>query len=298
MGLSQSRTSISIIVPVHNEEDRIQSCIQRLLSYCKEKEWDFELLFVQDNGTDNTSSIVTRFSLSESRIKMLNLPTRLGKGGSIISAALSCNTKEYLTYMDVDLSAAPSELERLLPFMHNHDVVIGSRILRGNLHAIERPFYRSLLSNSYSMLFRILFRIPIHDPQCGLKVFRKEIISKLFGEVTVTSFAFDTDLIVKAFAQGLRIKEVPINWTHGPASKIRIITEIRSMGLDLFSIWYHYHLYWRQNKTSYPQKRGSIFGRVLFGLLSVSGKIKKRPLKYLNLRSQIANTDRQQKANA
>ena len=298
MGLSQSRTSISIIVPVHNEEDRIQSCIQRLLSYCKEKEWDFELLFVQDNGTDNTSSIVTRFSLSESRIKMLNLPTRLGKGGSIISAALSCNTKEYLTYMDVDLSAAPSELERLLPFMHNHDVVIGSRILRGNLHAIERPFYRSLLSNSYSMLFRILFRIPIHDPQCGLKVFRKEIISKLFGEVTVTSFAFDTDLIVKAFAQGLRIKEVPINWTHGPASKIRILTEIRSMGLDLFSIWYHYHLYWRQNKTSYPQKRGSIFGRVLFGLLSVSGEIKKRPLKYLNLRSQIANTDRQQKANA
>jgi len=229
---------------------------------------------------------------------MLNLPTRLGKGGSIISAALSCNTKEYLTYMDVDLSAAPSELERLLPFMHNHDAVIGSRILRGNLHAIERPFYRSLLSNSYSMLFRILFRIPIHDPQCGLKVFRKEIISKLFGEVTVTSFAFDTDLIVKAFAQGLRIKEVPINWTHGPASKIRILTEIRSMGLDLFSIWYHYHLYWRQNKTSYPQKRGSIFGRVLFGLLSVSGEIKKRPLKYLNLRSQIANTDRQQKANA
>lgn len=293
MELSQSRTSISIIIPVHNEEYRIQSCIQRLLSYCKEMEWDFELLIVQDNGTDNTSSIVNRFSLSESRIKMMNLPTRLGKGGSIISAALSCDKKEYLTYMDVDLSADPSELERLLPYMHNHDVVIGSRILRGNLRAIERPFYRSLLSNSYSMLFRILFRIPVHDPQCGLKVFRKEIISKLFGEVTVTGFAFDTDLIVKAFAQGLRIKEVPINWTHGPASKIRVLTEIRSMGLDLFSIWYHYHLYWKQNKTSYPQKRGSIFGQVLFALLSLSGEIKKRPLKYLNLRSQVANKDRQ-----
>lgn len=289
----QSRTSITIIVPVHNEEDRIQSCIQRLLSYCKEKKWDFELLIVQDNGTDNTSSIVNRFSLSESRIKMLNLPTRLGKGGSIISAALSCDAKEYLTYMDVDLSADPSELERLLPYLRNYDVVLGSRILRGDLPPIERPFYRSLLSNSYSMLFRILFRIPVHDPQCGLKVFRKEIISQLFGEVTVTSFAFDTDLIVRAFAQGLRIIEVPINWTHGPASKIRVLTEIRSMGLDLFSIWYHYHLYWRQNKTSYPQKRGSVFGRVLFALLSLSHEIKKRPLKYFNLRSQVSGTDRQ-----
>jgi glycosyltransferase involved in cell wall biosynthesis len=286
-------TSISIIVPVHNEEERIQSCIKRLLSYCKEKEWDFELIIVQDDGTDNTTSIVNRLSLSESRIKMLNLPTRLGKGGSIISAALTCYTKEYITYMDVDLSADPSELERLLPYVGNYDVVIGSRILRGDLPAIKRPFYRSLLSNSYSKLFRILFRIPIHDPQCGLKIFRKEIISKLFGEVTTTSFAFDTDLIVKAFAQGLRIKEVPINWAHGPASKMRILTEILSMGLDMFSIWYHYHIYWRQNKTSYPQKRGSIFGQILFTFLSLSSEIKKRPLKYLNLRSQIANTDRQ-----
>jgi len=292
LGGTKTGKGISIIIPVHNEEDRIQSCIERLLTYCKEKEWDFELIVVQDDGTDNTSSIVNRFSLSESRIKMLNLPTRIGKGGSIISAALTCNMKDYMTFMDVDLSADPSELERLFPYMRNYDVVIGSRILRGDLPAIKRPFLRSLLSNSYSRLFRMLFRVPIHDPQCGLKIFRKEIISKLFGDVTITSFAFDTDLIVKAFAQGLRIKEVPINWTHGPASKIRILTEIRSMGLDLFSIWYQYHLYWRQDKKSYPQKRGSIFGRILFTLLSLSGDIKKRPLKYLRLRPEIVNTER------
>jgi glycosyltransferase involved in cell wall biosynthesis len=277
---------------VHNEEDRIQSCIERLLSYCNEKEWDFELIIVQDDGTDNTISIVNRFSSSNSRIKMLDLPTRLGKGGSIISAALNYNTKEYLTYMDVDLSADPSELERLIPYIGNHDVVIGSRILRGDLSGIKRPFYRSVLSNSYSRLFRILFRIPIHDPQCGLKIFRRAIISKLFEEVTTTSFGFDTDLIVKAFAQGLRIKEVPINWTHGPASKIHVLTEIRSMGIDMLSIWYHYHLDWRRDKTSYPQKRGSLYGRILFTFLSLSGEIKRRPLKYLRLKSQIVRPDR------
>jgi glycosyltransferase involved in cell wall biosynthesis len=291
--LPQSRTSISIIVPVHNEERRIEPCIKRLLSYCKEKDWDFELIIVQDDGTDNTTSIVKQFSLSENRIKMLNLPTRLGKGGSIISAVLNCNPKEYITYMDVDLSADPSELERLLPFIENYDVVIGSRILRGDLPAIKRPFYRSLLSNSYSKLFRIIFRIPIHDPQCGLKIFRKEIASKLFEEVTITSFAFDTDLIVKAFVQGLWIKEVPINWTHGPASKINILTEIRSMGLDMLSIWYHYHLRWRQDKKIYPQKKGSIFGRILFTFLSLSGEIQKRPLKYLRLKSEIVQQDRE-----
>jgi hypothetical protein len=138
-------------------------------------------------------------------------------------------------------------------------------------------------------LFRTLFRIPIHDPQCGLKLFRRDITPKLFGDVTVLGFAFDTDLIVKAHAQGLRVKEVPINWSHGKFSTVSVVDEIKSMGLDLLSVWYSSHLLWKQNKTVYPQKKGSIYGRLLFALLSLSSEIKKRPLKYPRLESIVSN---------
>ena len=94
-----ANTSITIIVPVYNEEKRIEKNIEKLVAYCKEKEWDFELIFVEDGSNDKTCSIVNGFSLSESRIKLLSLPRRLGKGGSIISAGLSHPTKEYVAYM-------------------------------------------------------------------------------------------------------------------------------------------------------------------------------------------------------
>jgi glycosyltransferase involved in cell wall biosynthesis len=276
-------------LPVHNEEKRIEKNIEILLTYCKEKEWDFELVFVEDGSNDKTCSIVNGFSLFESRIKLLSLPTRLGKGGSIISAVLRQPTKEYIAYMDADLAAGPSELERLLNNTQDCDVVIGSRILRGDLMSIKRPYYRSVLSHLYSRLFRILFRIPILDPQCGLKLFRKEIVKKLFESIMTPDFAFDTDLIVTAFSQDLRIKEVPINWTHGTDSKVSVLREMKSMGLDVLSIWYNFHLLWRQHKTVYPQKRGSIYGRILFALLSCSNEMQKRHQEHLKKISLIPN---------
>jgi glycosyltransferase involved in cell wall biosynthesis len=285
----RTNTSVTIILPVHNEEKRIQKNIEILLAYCKEKEWDFDLILVEDGSIDETCSIVNRLSSLESRVKLLSLPTRLGKGGSIISAVLSQPTKEYVAYMDADLAAGPSELERLLNNAHDCDVVIGSRILRGDLMSIKRPYYRSVLSHLYSNLFRILFRIPILDPQCGLKLFRKEIVKELFESIMTPDFAFDTDLIVTAFSQDLRIKEVPINWTHGTDSKVHVLREIKLMGLDMLSIWYNFHLLWRQHKTVYPQKRGSIYGRLLFALLSFSNQIQKRHQEHLRKISLIQN---------
>jgi len=277
-------------LPVYNEGKRLQKNLEKLVAYCKQKEWDYELIFVEDGSSDNTCSIVNGFSLLDSRIKLLSLPMRLGKGGSIMSAVLSHPTKKYIAYMDADLAAGPSELERLLNNIQDCDVIIGSRILRGDLMSIKRPYYRSILSHFYSRLFRILFRIPILDPQCGLKLFRKEIVRKLFEAITTPDFAFDTDLIVTAFSQDLKIKEVPINWNHGADSKVRILREIKSMGVDVLSIWYNFHLLWRQHKPTYPQKRGSIYGRILFALLSSNNEIKKRHQEHLKTVSLIPDS--------
>lgn len=284
-------TSISIILPVFNEERVVGRSIERLLSYFTQKGWDFELIFVEDGCTDNTSLIVKNYCLKDSRIKMVNLPNRLGKGGSITSVVLQNSLKEYVAYMDSDLAADPSELEKLLNHIKNYDLVLGSRILRGDLPAVKRPIHRSFFSHIYSKLFRTLFRIQIHDPQCGLKLFRREITPKLFGEVTILGFAFDTDLIVKAYAQGLRLKEVPINWAHGEFSKISVVSEIYSMGLDLLSIWYSWHKKWQQNEVVYPQKKGSIHGRILFSILSASSKIRERASQYPKIGTHISSVN-------
>ena len=254
-------------------------------------QWDYEIIFVDDGSTDGTSHIVQSYISNNPHVVMLNLPEHLGKGGSITHAILTQSLKSCVAYMDVDLSADPSELEKLLGYLEDYDVVAGSRILRDGLEPVNRPLYRSFLSNSYSRLFRYLFRIPIYDPQCGFKVFRKGVTQRLFENIKTMGFAFDTDLIVTAFAQELRIKEVPINWTHGNFSKISVLHEIQAMGSDLFSIWYRFHLAGLQNKLSYPQKRYSFYGRVLFSLLTaIKGKSAESKKTKKNIRIDRSNS--------
>lgn len=287
MGTQRSDTGISIILPVRNEERIIERNLKLILDYCDERKWDFELLFSEDNSTDSTVSIIQKLSKSDNRIKLMSSKSPLGKGGAIMAATLNFPLKEFVAYMDMDLSAHPSQLQKLLANIDGFDLVIGSRMLNRKSISVDRPFYRTFLSNMYSRLFRILFRIPVLDPQCGLKLFRKDQIYTLFNAITIPDFAFDTDLIVAAFTQNLRIKEVPIDWKHVvEESKVRVLREIKSMMLDLISIWAKYHLIWIQGKNTYPQKKGSILGKWLFAILSYSNDIKKRNLDQLQMMSR------------
>lgn len=270
-------TDISIIIPVHNEETRITRCLERSLSYCRMKRWNFEIIVAEDGSTDGTVRIVEYFQSIDDRIKLISFEGKLGKGGAIRNAALVAN-KEYVGFMDVDLSADISEFDRLLEFMENNDLVIGSRLLRGNLPTIQRPLYRSFFSYLYSKFFRTLFRLPIYDPQCGFKLFRKNVIPILFKEIKTTGFAFDSELVVKSFSLGLRIKEVPVIWNHDAASKISVLHQMREMERDLLSIWFEAHMLWLQNQTIYPQKRGSLQARLLFSILSLS----KQPIREIS----------------
>lgn len=265
------KINISIVIPAYNEEKRIKKCLDRTIEYCISQQWDFEIIVAEDGSKDNTVKIIQDVVQRDKRVKLLSSKNRLGKGGAIRNAILTAE-KEFVGFMDADLSADPSEFQRLLLIMSDFDVVIGSRMVRDNLPPIKRPLYRTLFSHLYSKFFRILFRIPIYDPQCGFKLFRKEIIQKLFHEIKTTGFAFDSEVVVKAFSLGLKVKEVPIVWSHDAASKISVMHQVKAMGQDLLSIWYESHTLWLQNKTVYPQKKGSVIARLLFSFLSLYKK--------------------------
>jgi hypothetical protein len=119
-----------------------------------------------------------------------------------------------------------------------------------------------LFSFFYSVLFRILFCIPVHDTQCGFKLFRRNAAEILFNDLRTSKFAFDSEIIVRAFISGLKVKEVPITWIHDrSSSKIQIVQQAKDMGRDLLSIWYqsHMHLHNTKNNKEIGPRWRSIF---------------------------------------
>jgi glycosyltransferase involved in cell wall biosynthesis len=241
--------NVSIIIPVFNEERRLEKCLQRTLDYFNNTDWDFEIIIANDASSDKTADIIERFSRANSSIKILSFTTRQGKGLSLKKAAFS-STKEYVGYMDADLAAEPCEFERLIKFIGDYDIAIGSRLMREGLPPIERPMYRSFLSHGYSLLFRSLFRVPICDPQCGFKLFKRQVLLDLCDHIYNDGYVFDAELVVRAIRLGYRVKEVPINWRHIGNSKIRAGSQIIAMGNDLLSLWYNIHKGQPQPRTT------------------------------------------------
>ena len=228
-------SELSVIIPAYNEEKTIEKCINEIVQFCTDQNFDYEIIVAEDGSIDNTVDIVTRLSTANSRIKILSSKKNLGKGKAVQNGMLHA-TKNYVGFMDTDLSALPKEFLRCINYIHDYDLVIGSRLIRDDLGNIQRPFSRTLFSHLYSFLFRILFNIPIKDTQCGFKLFNKKIIPKLLSRSIISGFAFDTEMIVSAYKQNLKIKEVAIEWIHDYASKVSILKQVYYMGKDIIKI--------------------------------------------------------------
>jgi hypothetical protein len=136
--------------------------------------------------------------------------------------------------MDVDLS---TELESLRPLLEpivkgEADVSIGSRLAPGAI--IERGVQRELISRIYNMIARRFLRYEVRDAQCGFKAVRASVARDLIPRIEDDGWFFDTELLVLAWRDGLRINEIPVRWVEDDDSRVRII---RTALDDLRGIW-------------------------------------------------------------
>jgi putative flippase GtrA len=125
--------------------------------------------------------------------------------------------------MDVDLSTDLAALLPLVaPLLSGHsDVAIGSRL--GRSARVARGPKRELISRAYNGILRATLATGFSDAQCGFKAIRADRARLLLPYVEDTGWFFDTELLVLAERSGLRIHEVPVDWTDDPDSRVDIV---------------------------------------------------------------------------
>jgi putative flippase GtrA len=136
--------------------------------------------------------------------------------------------------MDVDLS---TDLDALLPLVApllsgHSDVAIGTR-LASNARVVRGP-KRELISRGYNLILRTALRAGFSDAQCGFKAVRTDVARELLPLVEDQGWFFDTELLVLAEHNGLRIHEVPVDWVDDPVSRVDIV---RTAAEDLRGVW-------------------------------------------------------------
>ena len=145
--------SLSVIVPVYNEETRLPAALDEVTAYLDAHYPDAELIIASDGSTDATESITREFAEQSPRVRLLSLPHR-GKGHAVKRGMLEAKGKVRL-FMDVDLAVPVETIAAFVEETENAPVVIGSRSIEGAERSGE-PLSRRLGGRVVSRATRLI----------------------------------------------------------------------------------------------------------------------------------------------
>ena len=215
--------AVEIVVPVLDEAATLERNIRRLDAYLRDSFPLTARITIADNGsTDGTWQLATALASELGAVRAIRLEER-GRGRAL-NVVWSGSDAQVLAYMDVDLSTALAALLPLVaPLLSGHsDLAIGSRLARG-AHVV-RGAKRELISRSYNAILHVVLGARFSDAQCGFKAIRADRARELLPLVRDRAWFFDTELLVLAERAGLRIHEVPVDWTDDPDSRVDIVS--------------------------------------------------------------------------
>lgn len=214
--------TLTVVVPVFNEEVDLPKNLPKLASVLAEKmgEYDWEIIIVDNASSDNTSQIGRDLAKKIERVKYLRLEKK-GRGRALKLAWTKSNS-DFLAYMDIDLSSDLDYFPKLISALEkNADIAIGSRLAPG-AKVYGRTPMREIMSRGYSFLFRTLFWTSFSDAQCGFKAIKKEKADRILKVIKDNGWFFDSELLIIAEKAGMKIVEVPIVWRDDPASTVKV----------------------------------------------------------------------------
>jgi len=235
---------LSVIIPAYNEEPNFKKgTIDDVSKYLEKQDYTYEILIVDDGSEDNTAKLADNFATKHKNVKSIKNPHQ-GKAETV-KRGVSEAKGELILFTDFDQATPLSEIEKLLPFIPEYDIVIGSRQLPGAKREKE-PIHRHLMGLVFNLIVQIIAVRGIWDTQAGFKLFKAEVAKPLFSNLKVYGrgktvkgalvTAFDVELLFIAKKRGHKIKEVPIIWHHVATSRVNPLKDSLRMLRDVIKI--------------------------------------------------------------
>ena len=218
-----SSGDVEIVIPVYNEEHGLEASLRRLHAYLADQfPFDWSITIVDNASTDGTWAVASRLAGELARVSAVHLD-RKGRGLALRSAWAGSRAA-VVAYMDVDLS---TDLHALLPLVAplisgHSDLAIGTRLARGS--RVVRGPKREVISRAYNLILKATLHNGFSDAQCGFKAGRTDVVQQLLPLVEDDGWFFDTELLALAEHNGLRIHEVPVDWTDDPDSRVDVVS--------------------------------------------------------------------------
>ncbi|HID77845.1 MAG TPA: glycosyltransferase [Planctomycetaceae bacterium] len=194
---------LSIVVPVYNEEESLETLYRELEAVCRAQEYQAEMILVDDGSTDGSWAVICRLADKDRRVRGIRFRRNFGKAAAL-NAGFEQARGELIMTLDADLQDDPAEIPNFLARMdEGFDVVSGWKKVRHD------PWHKVIPSRVFNWLVSRTTGVQLHDHNCGMKCYRREIFDevRLYGEL-------HRFVPVLAAARGFRVGELAIH--HRP----------------------------------------------------------------------------------
>jgi dolichol-phosphate mannosyltransferase len=246
---------LSVVIPVYNEAESLETLHRELDETAKSRDYQVEMIFVDDGSSDASWERIQRLSLADDRLRGLRFRRNFGKAAALAAGFAEVRGELVMT-LDADLQDDPQEIPRFLA-----EIADGLDVVSGYKQVRHDPWHKVLPSRVFNWMVSRLTGVVLHDHNCGMKCYRREVLDELalYGEL-------HRFVPVLAAARGFRVGELVVG--HRPRrfgrSKYGLSRFVKGF-LDLLSVKF---------VTGYGQRPqhvlGSVgLGSILLGLLGL-----------------------------
>jgi len=240
---------LTTVIPVFNESESLAELHAQLSAVAADRRLDLEIVFIDDGSTDGSWNEIARLAREDTRVRGIRFRRNFGKAAAL-AAGFEAANGDLVATLDADLQDDPRELPRFLDELDKgFDVVSGWKKIRHD------PWHKVGPSRVFNWLVGWLTGVRLHDHNCGMKCYRREVLGeiRLYGEL-------HRFVPVLAHARGFRVGEIAIN--HRPRrfghSKYGVTRIVKGF-LDLLTVKF---------LTGYGQRPQHVLGTLALGSLA------------------------------
>ncbi|MFH1331685.1 MAG: polyprenol monophosphomannose synthase [archaeon] len=211
------KLKVCVIIPTYNERGNITRLIPKLQEVFKKiKDFDMNILVVDDNSPDGTSDVVEQFSKQYKNVFLLKREKKEGLGAAYLAGfdeAINKIKADVIVQMDADFSHNPEVMPTLVNHIKENDLVIGSRYVEGG-GVVNWNIMRKTISKGGNFIARWVANLnPINDCTSGYRAIRVELVKKMDKKnISIFGYAFLMTLLYEAKRNRAKIKETPITF--------------------------------------------------------------------------------------
>lgn len=191
---------VSLILPVYNEKEGLKQLYAEAIVVVDGLNLDYEIIFVDDGSEDGSSELLRDLEIKDKRISVIRLSKHSGKTLALRSGITQA-TGGIIVTMDSDLQDDPKDIPYLIQKLkEGYGLVCGWRWKR------KAGIFKSILSKIFNLVISLITKIRLHDINCGIKAFRKEVVDKveLYG-------GLHRYIPLLVYLKGYKVTEIKVN---------------------------------------------------------------------------------------